>query len=58
MELYFMAVAIVILTLFAALAIRRAEEEIIEHREFDRGDRNEPAAQMNGGTATGTDARA
>lgn len=44
MELYFVAVAILILTLIAAIAIRRAEEETIEHRELDRRERNQPAA--------------
>jgi hypothetical protein len=40
MELYFMVMSILILTLIAAFAIRRAEEEIIEHREPDRRSRN------------------
>ena len=44
MELHFMAIAILILTLIAAFAIRRAEEEIIEHRELDRRARNDPSA--------------
>ena len=42
MELHFMALAILLLTLFASYAIRRAEEEMIEHRELDRRARNEP----------------
>jgi hypothetical protein len=58
MELYFMAVAILILTLIAAFAIRRAEEEIVEHREFDRRERNGPPKPMNDETTSGTNARA
>jgi hypothetical protein len=61
MQLCFMVMAILILTLIAALAIRRAEaeDETIERREFDhRPERNGPSAQMNGGTASGTNARA
>jgi hypothetical protein len=44
MELHFMIIAILVLTLIAAFAIRRAEEEIIEGRELDRRGRNEPSA--------------
>lgn len=36
MELHFMVLAILLLTLVAWYAIRRAEEEMIEHRELDR----------------------
>jgi hypothetical protein len=42
MELLFMVTAILVLTLIAAFAIRRAEEEIVEGRELDRHARNEP----------------
>jgi hypothetical protein len=44
MELHFMVMAILVLTLVAAFAIRRAEEEIIEGWELDRRGRNEPSA--------------
>jgi hypothetical protein len=44
MELHFMVVAILVLTLVAAFAIRRAEEEIIEGSELDRRGRNGPSA--------------
>jgi hypothetical protein len=44
MELHFMVIAILVLTLIAAFAMRRAEEEIIEGRELDRRGRNEPSA--------------
>jgi len=58
MELYFMAVAILILTLVAASAIRRAEEETTEYREFDRRERNGSPKPMNDETVSGTNARA
>ena len=44
MELHFMVMAILVLTLIAAFAIRRAEEEVIEGLELDRRGRNEPSA--------------
>jgi hypothetical protein len=60
MQLCFMVIAILVLTLIAAFAIRRAEaeHETIERRELDRCERDEASAQVNGGAASGTNARA
>lgn len=59
MELYFMAVAILILTLVASYAIRRAEEEMIERHDRDRRARSGPSSrQIDGEAANGTKARA
>ena len=45
MELYFMAVAILVLTLIASYAIRRAEEEMIEHHDLDRRAQSGPSSR-------------
>ena len=45
MELHLMALAILVLTLVAAYAIRRAEEDMIEHRDPDRRSQKGPSAQ-------------
>jgi hypothetical protein len=47
MELYFMVLAILLLTLIASCAIRQAEEEMIERHELDRRARKPPPAQSN-----------
>jgi hypothetical protein len=47
MELHFMILAILLLTLIACCAIRQAEEEIIEHRDIDRHERKSPLTQSN-----------
>jgi len=59
MELYYMAVAILILTLIASYAIRRAEEDMIERHDLDRRTRIGPSSsQIDGEAANGTKARA
>ena len=64
MELYFMAVAILLLTLVASYAIRRAEEEMIERHDLDRSARNMPSSrqidseEIDSEEASGTKARA
>jgi hypothetical protein len=45
MELHFMVLAILLLTLIASCAIRQAEEEVIERRELDRREQKPPLAQ-------------
>jgi hypothetical protein len=47
MELHFMVLAILLLTLIASCAIRQAEEEMIERRELDRREQKPPLAQSN-----------
>jgi hypothetical protein len=47
MELYFMVLAILLLTLIASCAIRQAEEEMIERHELDRHARKPSPAQSN-----------
>jgi hypothetical protein len=42
MQLQFMIVAILLLTLMAAYAIRRAEGEMTEHREVEQRRRDVP----------------
>lgn len=59
MELYFMAVAILLLTLIASYAIRRAEDEMIERHDLDRGTQSGPSSrQIDDGAANGTKVRA
>jgi hypothetical protein len=59
MELHFTVLAILLLTLVASYAIRRAEEEMIERRDFDRRPKNASAAAQDSHEATnGTKARA
>jgi hypothetical protein len=59
MELHFMVLAILILTLIASYAIRRAEEEMIERHDLDQHARNAPPpAQIDSETTSGTKARA
>ena len=43
MELYFMAVAILLLVLVASYAIHRAEKEMIERHDLVRNARNMPS---------------
>ena len=56
MELPFMVVAILLLTVIASYAIRRAEEEAIERHDGDRQTRNAPAEKGSRETASGTKA--
>jgi hypothetical protein len=58
MELHFMVLAILLLTLVASYAIRRAEEEMIGRHDLDRRARNAPAVQESHEPAGGTKARA
>ena len=59
MELHFMVLAILLLTLIASYAIRRAEEEMIERHDLDRRARNAPPpAQIDSDATSGTKARA
>ena len=58
MELHFMVLAILLLTLVASYAIRRVEEEMIERHDLDRRVRNAPVAQESREPAGGTKARA
>jgi len=59
MELYFMAVAILVLTLVASFAIRRAEEEMIERHDLDQRTRSGPSSrEIHGEAVNGTKARA
>ena len=57
MELYFMAVAILLLTLMASYAIRRAEREMIERHNLDRPAPSGPPISHDK-AATGTKVRA
>jgi hypothetical protein len=58
MELHFMVLAILLLTLVAAYAIRRAEKEMIERHDLDRRARTDPPTQGTHEIASGTKARA
>jgi hypothetical protein len=61
MEPYFMALAILFLTLIASYAIRRAEEEMIERHDLDRRMQSGPSSssrQIDEQTADGTKVRA
>jgi hypothetical protein len=58
MELHFMVLAILLLTLIASYAIRRAEEEMIERHDLDRRAPNAPPPQIDGEATNGTNARA
>ena len=58
MELQFMVLAILLLTLVASYAIRRAEEEMIERHDLDRRARTTPQLEETGEPADGTKARA
>ena len=56
MELHFMVLAILLLTLIAAYAIRRAEEEMIERHDLDR--RAKDASSAHHEATNGTKAQA
>jgi hypothetical protein len=61
MELYFMVLAILLLTLIASYAIRRAEQEMIERHDLDRRTQSGPSSssrQIDEETADGTKVRA
>ena len=61
MELYFMALAILLLTLIASYAIRRAEQEMIERHDLDQRTQSRPSSssrQIDEETADGTKVRA
>ena len=58
MELHFIVLAILLLTLVASYAIRRAEEEVIERHGFDRRPKNAAAQDSHDEATNGTKARA
>jgi hypothetical protein len=59
MELHFMVLAILLLTLVASYAIRRAEEEMIERHDVNGRPKNASAAVQGSHEATnGTKVRA
>ena len=58
MELHFMVLAILLLTLIAAYAIRRAEEEMIERHDLDRGAKDASSAHQTHEATNGTKAQA
>lgn len=58
MELHLMVLAILFLMLIASCAIRHAEKETIERRDFDRRAKNTSSAQDSHEATNGTKARA
>jgi hypothetical protein len=58
MELHFMVLAILLLTLIASYAIRRAEEDMIERHDLDRRAKSTPTARGSREATNGTKARA
>ena len=58
MELHFLVLAILLLTLVASYAIRRAEEEMIERHDLDRRARTTPQLEETREPTDGTKARA